>query len=74
MDATYYQGRLATSLAMMNAAADPCAKAAHEGLAAGYRARIAVYGPPHRAMVSRQMRRDLDAWTNEGGAIARGRA
>jgi len=42
MDLTYFERRLKASMRMMDAAADPCARKAHQGLADGYRARIAA--------------------------------
>jgi hypothetical protein len=37
MNATYFEGRLKASIAMLNVATDPCARAAHRGLVEGYR-------------------------------------
>jgi hypothetical protein len=53
MTTAYFQDRLQISLDLMNAANDPCARVAHEGMVRGYRALVAARGPAE-AVLSNQ--------------------
>lgn len=84
MTTAYYQNRLQASLGLANAAIDPCARIAHEGMARGYRAILAAHGlvedaAPDSASYARDGGSALydggaaiAAWANEGGAGSRG--
>ena len=68
MNITYLEGRLKTSMEMVAGAVDPCARIAHQGLVAGYKALLAL----RRTQPAAPDGPDLDAapaeWVDEGGA------
>jgi hypothetical protein len=68
MDITYFEKRLAVSIALMNAATDPGARRAHRGMVDGYRA--LARGMPKKVAPpwpERDIRDALDSWANDGG-------
>lgn len=74
MDAAYFEGRLAVSIALMNAATDPGARRAHSGMVDGYHALVS--GRPRRitrwpegALASRyyNIGDALARWADDGG-------
>ena len=84
MTTAYYQNRLRTALSLANAASDPSARIAHEGMARGYRAILAAPSVVEdAALESASCARAggsaqydggaaIEAWANEGGAGSRG--
>ena len=76
MNATYFEGRLKASIAMLNAATDPCARAAHKGLIEGYRKLVlATLSETERRSATPLARsvshRALSRWADDGGRTGR---
>lgn len=77
MDVTYFEKRLAVSIALMNAATEPGARSAHRGMADGYRALVRRESPkgvrrsaPEQTLSTHgyDIRDALDGWVNDGGS------
>jgi hypothetical protein len=72
MDPTYFEGRLKASIAMLNAATDPCARVAHRGLVEGYRQLVlASQAKTERRSATLPAgsisHRALSRWADDGG-------
>jgi len=72
MDLTYFEGRLKASIAMLNAATDPCARFAHKRLIDAYRKLVcsAQMRPQHTGTEPSSgpgLGNALFRWADDGG-------
>ena len=73
MDLTYFESRLKASIAMLNAAKDPCARFAHKRLIDGYRklvlsAQMGLQRKGGAPSSSPSTGNALLRWADDGGA------